>query len=111
MHRKAFVEAKIRNAELKKLRSLLPLNKHLTADELLGESPRFNLMAQLTPNTILLDNLLLLKQKDDPERELFFVPADIVAKFIRYYPEGPGGAHQAEKTTSSNIIRLFFNPS
>ncbi len=52
----------------------------------------------------------MIKRLDDPERELILVPSAKVERIIRFYHEGPGGAHQAAKATSAKIIRCFWWP-
>ena len=51
-----------------------------------------------------------MRRQDDPERELTIVPSSQVDHIIRFYHEGPGGAHQAPKATSAKIIDCFWWP-
>ena len=54
---------------------------------------------------------MVIRRNDDPERELTIVPSIQVEHIIRFYYEGPGGAHQAPNTTSAKIIGCFWWPN
>ena len=57
------------------------------------------------------EDALVIRRHDDPEFELTIVPNTGVKHIIRYYHEGPGGAHQAPKATSERIIGCFLCPN
>ena len=66
--------------------------------------------AQLFEEISIRDGVIIIKRHDDPERELTIVPSAKVEHIIRFYHEGPGGAHQAAKATSAKVIRCFWWP-
>ena len=53
---------------------------------------------------------MVIRRHDDPERELTIVPSTQVEHIIRFYHEGPRGAHQVPKATSAKIIGCFWWP-
>ena len=67
-------------------------------------------LAQLFNDMSIRDGVIIVKRHDDPERELTVVPSAKVEHIIRFYHEGPGGAHQAAKATSAKVIRCFWWP-
>ncbi len=64
-------------------------------------------LAQLFDQISIRENFMIIRRHDDPERDLAIVPNTRVEYIIRYYHEGPGGAHQAPKATSAKIIGCF----
>ena len=108
--REEFVTEQKADAELKQLRQWLEVNQCPSADELAALSGRMKALAQLFEQISIQDGLLVIKREDDPERELTLVPSAKVEHIIRFYHEGPGGAHQAAKATSAKVIRCFWWP-
>ena len=68
-------------------------------------------LAQLFDQTSILEGVLVIRRHDDPERKLTIVPSTQFEHIIRFYHEGPGGAHQAPKATSAKIISCFWWPN
>ena len=56
------------------------------------------------------DSVITLRRSDDPQRKLIVVPSSLIERVIRFFHEGPGGAHQAAKATAAKIISRFFWP-
>ena len=56
------------------------------------------------------DSVNILRRSDDPQREHIVVPSSLIERVIRFFHEGPGGAHQAAKATAARIISRFFWP-
>ena len=96
--------------ELNQLREWIEKKQCPSADELAGLSSRMKAFAQLYDQLSLREDVIVIKRHDDPERELTVVPSSKVDMIIRFYHEGPGGAHQAPKATSVKIIRCFCRP-
>ena len=65
-------------------------------------------LAQLFDQISIREDVLVIRRHDDPESELTLVPNTRVKHIIRYYHEGPGGAHQAPKAISAKIIGYFW---
>ncbi len=98
------------DTELRQLRDWLESKQPPSADELAGFSGRMKSLAQLFDQISIREDVLVIRRHDDPERELTLVPNTRVEHIIRYYHEGPGGAHQAPKATSAKIIGCFWWP-
>ena len=96
--------------ELNQLREWIEKKQCPSADELAGLSSRMKAFAQLYDQLSIREDVIVIKRHDDPERELTVVPSSKVDMIIRFYHEGPGGAHQAPKATSAKIIRCFWWP-
>ena len=71
-------------------------------------SGQLKCFAQLLRETSLHDAVIVLRRADDPERKLILVISALVERVIRFFHEGPGGAHQAAKATSAKIIQRFY---
>ena len=108
--REEFAAEQKADAELKQLRRWLDAKQRPSADELAALSGRMKSLAQLFDQISVRDQVLVIKRDDDPERELTLVPSAKVEHIIRFYHEGPGGAHQAAKATSAKVIRCFWWP-
>ncbi len=98
------------DTELRQLRDWLESKQPPSADELAGFSGRMKSLVQLLDQISIREDVLVIRRHDDPERELTLVPNTRVEHIIRYYHEGPGGAHQAPKATSAKIIGCFWWP-
>ena len=81
-----------------------------SADDLAPLSGRVKALAQVFDQVSLRDSVLIIRRHDDPERELIIVSNALGERLIRFYHEGPGGAHQVPKATSAKLIRLFWWP-
>ena len=66
--------------------------------------------AQVFDQLSLRDSVLIIRRYDDPKRELKLVSSSLGERIIRFYHDGPGGAHQASKATSAKPIRCFWWP-
>ena len=95
---------------MRQLREWIDSKQTPSADELAPLSNRMKILAQLIDQVSTREEVLVIKRLDDPERELTLVPSAKVEHIIRFYHEGPGGAHQAAKATSAKIIRCFWWP-
>ena len=71
---------------------------------------RMKSFAQLLDQISLRESVLIVKRSDDPGRELILVPSSLSERVIRFFHEGPGGAHQAPKAILAKIIRYFCWP-
>ena len=108
--REEFATEQKADIELKQLREWINNKQCPSADELAGLSSRMKAFAQLYNQISIREDVIVIKRHDDPERELTVVPSSKVDMIIRFYHEGPGGAHQAPKATSAKIIRCFWWP-
>ena len=105
-----FAEDQKADVELQQLRDWIDAKRTPSADELAPLSGRTKTLAQLIDQVTVREGILVIRRQDDPERELTIVPSGKVEAIIRFYHEGPGGAHQAAKATSAKIIRCFWWP-
>ena len=105
-----FADEQKADAELRQLREWINTKQVPSADELAPLSNRMKALAQLIDQVGTREEVLVIKRLDDPERELILVPSAMAERIIRFYHEGPGGAHQAAKATSAKIIRCFWWP-
>jgi transposase InsO family protein len=108
--REQFATEQKGDIELKQLREWIEIKQCPSADELAGLSARMKTFVQLFNEISVIEEVLVIKRHDDPERALTVVPSSQVDLIIRFYHEGPGGAHQAPKATSAKIIRCFWWP-
>ena len=108
--REEFIEAQKRDIEIEQLRNWVESHHPPSTDDVAPMSNRMKALTQLFDELRLADGLLVIRRHDDPERELVIVPDACVERLIRFYHEGPGSAHQAAKSTSARIIRLFWWP-
>ena len=67
-------------------------------------------MAQISDQTQLRENVLVLKRVQNPERELILVPAGFKVRIIRVLHEGVGASHEAAKATVAKVIQRFYWP-
>ena len=102
--REDFTQEQETDTELMQLRNWIESKQCPSADELAGLSGRMKSLVQLFDKISILEGVLVIRRHDDPERELTIVPSTQVEHIIRFYHEGPGGAHQAPKATSAKII-------
>ena len=98
------------DAELKQLRQWIEVKRTSSTDELAPLSVHLKCYAQLLSEMSLHDSVIILRRSDDPQRELIVVPSSLIERVIRFFHEGPGGAHQAAKATAAKIISRFFWP-
>ena len=108
--REEFAKEQDADEELKQLRGWIEAKQYPSADELAALSGRMKAFVQLFEEISVRDGVLVITRHDDPERELTIVPSAKVEHIIRFYHEGPGGAHQAAKATSAKVIRCFWWP-
>ena len=108
--RKEFEQEQTTDTELRLLREWIEQKRCLSADDLATLSGRMKSFAQLLDQISLRESVLIVKRSDDPERELILVISSLSERIIRFFHEGPGGAHQAPKATSAKIIRSFWWP-
>ena len=66
--------------------------------------------AQLFDQISIHESVLVVNRSDDTKRELILVPRTLTERVIRFFHEGPGGDHQAPKSTSAKFIRSFWWP-
>ena len=81
------------DTELNQLRKWIESKQCPSADKLAGLSSRMKSLAQLFDQISIRKGVLVIRRHDDPERELIIVPSTQVEHIIRFYHEGPGGAH------------------
>ena len=98
------------DTELMQLRAWVNSGQCPSVDSLAPMSSRMKALAQVFEETHIKEGVLVLRRLDDPERDLIIVPSSRVENIIRFFHEGPGGAHQAPKATSAKIIRCFWWP-
>ena len=104
--REQFVEDQDNDGELKQIRKWVDTKMRPSADELAHYNASVKSFVQIAVR----DGLLVIRRNDDPEREQTVVPSAWVDEIIRYFQEGPAGAHQAPKATSAKIISRFWWP-
>ena len=85
------------DTELRQLRDWIESKQPPSAEGLAGFSGRIKSLAQIFDQISVREDVLVIRRHDDPERELTIVPNTRVEHIIRYYHEGPGGAHQAQR--------------
>ena len=98
------------DTELMQLRAWINSGQCPSVDSLAPMSGRMKALSQVFEETHIKEGVLVLRRLDDPERDLIIVPSSRVENIIRFFHEGPGGAHQAPKATSAKIIRCFWLP-
>ena len=108
--REEFTKEQETDTELIQLRKWIESKQCPSADELAELSGRMKSLAQLFDQISIREGVLVIRRHDDPERELTILPSCQVAHIIRFYHEGPGGAHKAPKATSAKIIGCFWWP-
>ena len=106
--REKFATGQEADTELNQLQKWIESKQFPSADELAGLSSRMKSPAQLFDQISIREGVLVIRRHDDSEQELTIVPSTQVEHIIRFYHEGPGGAHQAPKTTSAKIIGCFW---
>ena len=79
-----------------------------SANELAPLSGHLKCFAQLLSETSLDDAVIVLRRVYDPDGALILIPSALVERVIRFFLEGPGGAHPASKATSAKFIQRFF---
>ena len=82
-------------------------NRSFSEDNLARLSGRLKSLAQIFDQFSLHEKVIVICQPDDPVRELIVVPSTLTERLIRFFYEGPGGAHQASKAISAKILRPF----
>ena len=90
-----FATALSADKKLKQLQQWIDKQRTPSADELAPSSGHLKCFAQLLSETSLHDAVIVIRRADDPERELAVVLSALVERVIRFFHEGPGGAHQA----------------
>ncbi len=105
-----FATAQSADPELKQLRQWIDAQRTPSAEELAPLIGHLKCLAQIRDETSLHDGVIVHMRADDPDRELIVVPSSLFKRVIRFFHEGPGGAHQAAKATSAKVIERFFWP-
>ncbi len=89
------------DTEFKQLWQWIEEKRTPSTDELASQSCHLKCFAQLLSEMSLHDTVIILRRSDDPQRELIVVPSFLVERVIRFFHEGPGGAHQAAKANAA----------
>ena len=97
-----FADAQLQDPDLITLRKWVKEQKFQTSEEIAGIGARTKELAQISDQTQLRENILVLKRVEDPERELIIVPAGLEERLIRIL-HGVGAAHHAAKATAQTI--------
>ena len=89
---------------------MLKKQKSPSSEEIAGLGGKAKELAQISNQTLLRENVLVLKRVEDTERKLILVPAGLEVRIIRDLHEGVGASHQAAKATTAKVIQRFYWP-
>ena len=99
-----FADAQLQDPDLVIMRKWVKEQKSPTSEETAGLGAIAKELAQISNQTQLPENVLVLKRVEDPERELILVPAGLEVRIIRVLHEAVGTSHQAAKATAAKVI-------
>ena len=105
-----FADAQLQDPDLIILRKWVKEQKFPTSVGIAGLGARAKELAQISNQTQLRENVLVLQRVEDPERKLILVPAFLEERIIRVLHDGVGASHQAAKATAVKVIKRFYWP-